>query len=87
MINAVRGQAVQLPCTGKGYPLPLIVHWSKSGITIPFDKRHTVSEKKTLTIFRVQKGDEGTYRCRVVNAANKEDERFIEVVVNGECGH
>ncbi|XP_074633719.1 cell adhesion molecule DSCAML1-like isoform X3 [Acropora palmata] len=82
VINAVGGQAVQLPCTGKGYPLPLIAHWSKSGISIPFDKRHTVSEKNTLTIFRVQKGDEGTYRCRVVNAANKEDERFIEVVVN-----
>lgn len=85
VINATGGQAVKLPCTGKGHPLPLTAHWSKSGISIPFDNRHTVSENKTLTIFGVQKGDEGTYRCRVVNGANKEDESFIEVVVYGEC--
>lgn len=85
MINATGGQDVQLPCTGKGHPLPLTAYWSKSGISIPFDNRHTVSENETLTIFGVQKGDEGTYRCRVVNGANKEDESVIEVVVYGEC--
>lgn len=81
VINATRGQPVQLRCTGKGYPLPLTVQWSKNGISIPFDKRHSVSDKNILTISKVQEGDAGPYKCQVVNGANKKDEHSVEVAV------
>ena len=86
VINATRGQPVQLRCTGKGYPLPLTVQWSKNGISIPFDKRHSVSDKNILTISKVQEGDAGPYKCQVVNGANKKDEHSVEVAVYGKCG-
>ena len=60
------------------------VSWSKDGISIPYNQRQVVSVDNTLQIDNVQRGDAGRYKCTAVNGANKEDERFVEVTVNGE---
>ena len=85
VINATQGHPIQLPCIGKGYPLPLTVQWLRNDMEVPLDKRHSVSDKGTFIISKVQKGDAGPYKCRIVNAANKKDEHTVEVTVHGEC--
>lgn len=83
-IKATRGQSIQLRCKAKGYPVPLKVSWSKDGTSIPYNQRQVVSVDNTLLIDSVQREDAGRYKCIAVNGANKEDERFVEVTVNGE---
>ncbi|EDO29353.1 predicted protein, partial [Nematostella vectensis] len=63
----------------KGFPPPVIT-WSRSGQTIPYDRRQSI-DNGTLLIGNVQKSDSGKYTCTAVNTAGERDSVTMTVSI------
>ncbi|EDO34058.1 predicted protein [Nematostella vectensis] len=81
-VTGVQGDTISLPCRAKGFPPPVIT-WSRSGQTIPYDRRQSI-DNGTLLIGNVQKSDSGKYTCTAVNTAGERDSVTMTVSIVGK---
>ncbi|XP_048588601.1 Down syndrome cell adhesion molecule-like protein 1 isoform X2 [Nematostella vectensis] len=78
-VTGVQGDTISLPCRAKGFPPPVIT-WSRSGQTIPYDRRQSI-DNGTLLIGNIQKSDSGKYTCTAVNTAGERDSVTMTVSI------
>ncbi|XP_063600047.1 hemicentin-1-like [Penaeus indicus] len=69
-VNVVRGEPLNLGCTGAGYPPPRTT-WIKEGRTLTENAALTLATTGDLVISNTKASDSGLYICLVTNAAGR----------------
>lgn len=79
-IETLVGSNLLLVCNATGFPRPQ-VKWSKSGTTLPKDRRYIISNGN-LKIFGVKLDDSSAITCTATNLVG-EDSATTEITIKG----
>ncbi|MGH0176783.1 UNVERIFIED_CONTAM: hypothetical protein FKN15_074004 [Acipenser sinensis] len=80
-IAADLGQDIQIACSAKAMPPPVIT-WSKDGVQIGNSGKFLVSQEGSLTIRDVGEVDQGEYECTARNAFGSSSSHMILTVLS-----
>lgn len=80
IVQALRGQKLQLHCIYGGTPLPDVV-WRKKGGSLEGNRFSYVNFGKTLVIKEIEESDEGTYECTASNGHGSQLSHAMQVTV------